>query len=79
MSDILHFRGDLADRIERGQMIGPDFGGRHLSVRSAKYDAGTDSTTVTLRGILPDEYRKRILERVDAQRERDRVREVFNG
>ena len=78
MPDVLHYRGDLTASIDRVQMIGPDFGKRWLGIRKVEYDPNTDVTTVTMRGILPDEYRERIGLMVTQAREQERIRKLFN-
>jgi len=78
MPEILRYRGDLAD-IDRDQMLGPDTAGRRLAIKTVDYDPGTDVTTVTLRGILPAEFRERIKPLVAEQLERERIRKVFEG
>lgn len=79
MTDILRFKGDLRETIDRDQMLGPDFGRRYLAIKSVDYDPATDRSTVTLRGILPDEFRTRIEPIVAEQRERARIAELFLG
>jgi hypothetical protein len=78
MPDVLHFRGNIIP-FDSSQMIGPDFGRRYLAIRTATYDPTTDISTVVLRGILPDEYRERVTALVAKERERVRIRELFNG
>jgi hypothetical protein len=78
MSDILHFKGDMR-AIDFDQMIGPDFGRRYLSIKAVGFDADTGISTVTLRGILPAEFRERIKPRVAEQQARERIRELFIG
>jgi len=79
MPDILRYKGDLTASIDRDQMIGPDFGKRWLGIRKVEYHPDTGSTWVTLRGILPDEYRERLQPMVEQAREQERIRKLFNG
>ena len=77
--EVLHYRGDLTATIDRDQMLGPDFGHRHLAIRSVNYDPATDISTVKLRGILPDEFREKIGPLVEMQHTREKIRRLFNG
>ena len=79
MPDVLHYKGDLTATIDLDQMIGPDFGKRWLGIRKVEYDPGTDVTTLTLRGILPDEYRERVLPMMEQAQAHERIRKLFNG
>jgi hypothetical protein len=79
MPDILHFKGDLRESIDFDQMIGPDFGRRYLGIKAVDFDADTGISTVTLRGILPTEFRKRIKPLVAEQQARERIRKLFIG
>ncbi len=78
MTDVLHFKGDLT-RADREQLIGPDFGRRWLAIRKVDYDPDTDVSTVTLRGVMPDEYRQRLEPQVAQAQEHARIRRLFNG
>jgi hypothetical protein len=78
MPDVLHFRGFLDD-FDPDHLIGPDFGGRWLRISHVEYDTGTDISTAVLRGVLPDDYRERVKPLVANQRERERIRKLFNG
>jgi hypothetical protein len=78
MPDILHFRRDMTN-VDFDQMIGPDFGRRYLGIKHVDYDAETNVSTVTLRGILPAEFRGRIKPRVAEQQARERIRKLFIG
>jgi hypothetical protein len=78
MSDVLHFRRDMR-AVDFDQMIGPDFGKRYLGIKTVYYDAVTDVSTVTLRGILPAEFRERIKPLVAEQQARERIRKLFIG
>jgi hypothetical protein len=78
MPDVLHFKRDMA-AIDFDQMIGPDFGHRYLGIKAVDYDADAGVSTVTLRGILPAEFRERITPRVAEQQARERIRELFIG
>ena len=79
MPDLLRYKGDLTATIDRDQMIGPDFGKRWLGIRKVEYDPVANITTVTLRGILPDEYRERVGPRIEQARAHERIRKLFNG
>jgi hypothetical protein len=76
MTDRLHFRGDLTNA-DRDQMIGPDFGRRWLAIRKIDYDPDTCVSTVTLRGVMPDEYRQRLQPLVAQAKEYARIKELF--
>jgi hypothetical protein len=78
MSDVLHFRRDMR-AVDFDQMIGPDFGHRYLGIKAVDYDADTGVSTVTLRGILPAEFRERIKPLVAEQQARERIRKLFIG
>lgn len=77
MPDVLHFKG--RHDFDRDWLIGPDFGRRYLLPRKVEYNPETDISTITLRGIMPDELRERVTPLVAAQREHERIRKVFNG
>lgn len=79
MADYLHFRGNITATIDRDQMLGPDTGGRYLAIKAIDYDPATDVTTASLRAILPDEFRERVMKLAGGQSERERIRAVFNG
>lgn len=72
--DILHFSKPLHD-VDMEQTLGPDSDRRYLAVR--KVDVTPTATTVTLRGILPDEFRERAMAGVAKQREFARIRALF--
>lgn len=79
MTDVLRYRGDITQTIDRDHLIGPDFGQRYLLPRKVTYDRATDRTTVKLRGVMPQEFRDRVSILRDGQVERERIRQVFNG
>jgi hypothetical protein len=76
MTDLLRFKGDLT-RADREQLIGPDFGRRWLAIRTVDYDPDTCVSTVTLRGVMPDEYRQRLQPLVAQAKEYARIKELF--
>ena len=78
MSEILHFRGRI-ELDSLAHMLGPDVGHRYLAATSVAYDEATDISTVTLRAIMPDEYRERVMALVAGQQERERIRRVYNA
>lgn len=81
MPEQLHYPGNIAN-FDPDHMLGPDQFGRRLIIKSMSYDADTDVTTATLRAVLPDEYRERVLG-ADGQKEqaqaRGRIGGLFNG
>jgi hypothetical protein len=79
MPEVLHYRGDITEGLDYDHMIGPDFGKRWMSIKSAHYDAGTDITTVTLRAIMPEEFRVRIAPEIENMRKRSRTKALFGG
>jgi len=79
MPDALHYKGDITASIDCDQMIGPDFGKRWLGIRTVEYDPATDIMTVTLRGILPDEYRERVGPMIEQAQAQERIRKLFNA
>lgn len=78
MPDILHFPRDRTN-FDPDLMLGPDRDGRRLTIASAVYDVAANVTTATLRAVLPDRFRTLVEPLVAQQRERQRIREVFNG
>lgn len=72
MPNVLHFPRDMS-AVDMGQMIGPDMHRRYLGIKSAT------GSTVTLYGIMPDEYRERVAVLVAKETERERIRALFNG
>lgn len=78
MPEILRYRGDVRN-VDWDHMLGPDVGHRYMTIKSVAYDADADISTATLRPILPDEFRERVLPLVEGQRERERIRRVFNA
>jgi hypothetical protein len=78
MTDLLRFKGDLT-RADRDQLIGPDFGRRWLAIRKIDYNPDTNVSTVTLRGVMPDEYRQRLQPQVLQAQEHARIKELFVG
>jgi hypothetical protein len=78
MTDLLRFKGDLT-RADRDQMIGPDFGRRWLAIRKIDYNPDTNVSTVTLRGVMPEEYRQRLQPQVAQAQEHARIKELFVG
>jgi hypothetical protein len=78
MTDLLRFKGDLT-RADRDQMIGPDFGRRWLAIRKIDYNPDTNVSTVTLRGVMPEEYRRRLQPQVLQAQEHARIKELFVG
>lgn len=78
MPDILHIRG-RHDGIDFDHMYGPDRDRRYLKIKTVTYDANTDITELRLRAILPADFREQIEPLIANQRERERIRKVFNG
>jgi hypothetical protein len=78
MPDYLHFRRDMA-AIDMGQMLGPDMDRRYLAPRSVDYSPETGVSTLTLRAILPAEFRERVTALAEKERERERIRGLFCG
>jgi hypothetical protein len=78
MTDLLRFKGDLT-RADRDQLIGPDFGRRWLAIRKIDYNPDTNVSTVTLRGVMPEEYRRRLQPQVLQAQEHARIKELFVG
>lgn len=60
MPEQLHYPGNITN-FDPDHMLGPDQFGRRLIIKSMSYDADTDVTTATLRAVLPDEHRERVL------------------
>lgn len=76
MPDVLHFTRPMP-LVDMDQMLGPDTDRRFLAIRRNAYDKATGITTLTLRGILPDEFRERIQPLLAKQAERERIRALF--
>lgn len=79
MPDILRFAGDLRATYDPEQMLGADLHGRYLMIRMMDYDPATNVSTATLRAVLPQEFRQRVEPLVAGERERSRIRALFNG
>lgn len=79
MPDRLRLNGDIRETYDREQMLGSDMHGRYLMIKSVAYEEATNISTATLRAVLPAEFRDRVAPLVDGQRERQRIRELFNG
>lgn len=79
MPDRLRFPGDIRATYDREQMLGADLHGRYLMIKGVDYDEATNVSTATLRAVLPAEFRERVEPLVAQQRERQRIRELFNG
>jgi hypothetical protein len=81
MPDLLHYPGAVTN-YDPDYMLGPDLHGRRLIIKSLAYDADTDVTTATLRAVLPDEHRERVLgdggQKEQAQA-RTRLARLFHG
>jgi hypothetical protein len=52
---------------------------RYLAPRSVDYSPETGVSTLTLRAILPAEFRERVTALAEKERERERIRKLFNG
>jgi hypothetical protein len=78
MPDYLHFRHCMCD-VDMDQMLGPDMDRRYLAPRSVDYSPETGVSTLTLRAILPAEFRERVTALAEKERERERIRKLFNG
>lgn len=79
MSGLLRFKGDLRG-VDLSGIIGRNARtGARITARSVVYDEETDTTTITLKGVTPDEYRKLVEPLVRQGQDRERIRGLFNG
>lgn len=76
MAEVLHYRGDIRPH-DPEHMIGPDFGGRYLTITEVEYDPDTDVSTAKLRGVMPEYFRDLIGLRVQQAREHARLAQLF--
>lgn len=79
MPDRLRYPGDIRATYDREQMLGSDLHGRYLMIKEVNYDEVVDISTATLRAVLPAEFRERVAPLVEIQRERKRIRALFNS
>lgn len=76
MSDHLNFNRVLLD-VDLEQLLGPDTDRRYLRIHQVDYDLAKGTTRLTLRGVLPDEYKQRVMKLVPMQAARERIRKLF--
>lgn len=76
MAETLHYRGD--HRVYDPDLIlGPDIDHRRLRIVGAEYDPATDVTTMTLKAVMPQEFRERVKPMVEQAEARQRIKELF--
>lgn len=79
MTQKLTYRGDLRN-VDLSGIIGKNSRtGARITARSVTYDEDSDTSTITLKGITPDEYRKLLEPLVRQGQDRERIRGLFNG
>lgn len=78
MPEVLHYRGYRIP-FYGDHMLGPDMDRRYLAPKRADYDPATDVTTLTLRPIMPAEFRERVTALAEKERDRERIRALFNA
>lgn len=79
MTQRLTYRGDLRD-VDLSGIIGRNARtGARITARSVVYDPDADTTTIILKGVTPDEYRKLVEPLVRQGQDRERIRGLFNG
>ena len=78
MPEILRYAGDQTN-YDPDLVLGPDRDGRRMKIVGAAYDEAADITTVTLRAVMPAEFR----ERLEAQQPKiiayNTIRGLFRG
>lgn len=78
MPEVLRYRGDIRP-VDHGHMLGPDTAGRRLVITGVDYDPVGDMSTVTLRAVLPAEYRERVEPLVAQAQAFYRLQGLFNA
>lgn len=78
MPDVLHYRGNQVN-YDDDWMLGPDMDKRRLKPVAAEYDSVSDITTITLKAIMPAEFRERVQPLIAQEVDRRRIAELFGG
>lgn len=77
MAEHLRYVGDRTD-YDPDLILGPDRDGRRLRIVGVTYDRVTDVSTATLKAVMPQEFRDRLMAKKPVYDAYNRIRALFN-
>lgn len=80
MPDVIHIKHPVNPiGIDMDRLYGPDRDGRYLKPTTVNYDGDADVVEIRLRAVLGDDLTQAVAPLVQQQRDRERIKALFNG